>query len=90
MGPGRWVHLGLDDIDESEAIAREAWLSAKTRIGSDEYDLLILDEVTYPINWGWIDIDDVLSSHRQSSRAGSISSSPAAMPPLPSSRWPTP
>ena len=51
-----------DDIDESEAVAREAWLSAKTRIVSDEYDLLILDEVTYPINWGWIDIDDVLSA----------------------------
>jgi cob(I)alamin adenosyltransferase len=49
------------DIDESEAIAREAWLSAKARIGSDEYDLLILDEITYPINWGWIDIDDVLT-----------------------------
>ena len=57
-----------DDIDESQAIAREAWLSAKTRIDSDEYDLLILDEVTYPINWGWIDIDDVLSAiaHRPS------------------------
>ncbi|HEU5114121.1 MAG TPA: cob(I)yrinic acid a,c-diamide adenosyltransferase [Acidimicrobiia bacterium] len=54
------------DIDESEAIAREAWLSAKTRIESDEYDLLILDEITYPINWGWIDIGDVLTviSHR--------------------------
>ena len=54
------------DIDESEAIAREAWLGAKTRINSDEYDLLILDEITYPINWGWIDIDDVLTviSHR--------------------------
>ncbi|MET0697205.1 MAG: cob(I)yrinic acid a,c-diamide adenosyltransferase [Acidimicrobiia bacterium] len=51
-----------DDIDESEAIAREAWLSARTRIGSDEYDLLILDEVTYPINWGWIVIDDVLGA----------------------------
>ncbi len=51
-----------DDIDESEAVAREAWLSAKTRIGSDEYDLLILDEVTYPINWGWIEMDDVLST----------------------------
>jgi cob(I)alamin adenosyltransferase len=51
-----------DDIDESEAVAREAWLRAKTRIVSDDYDLLILDEVTYPINWGWIDIDDVLST----------------------------
>jgi cob(I)alamin adenosyltransferase len=57
-----------DDMDESEAIAREAWLSAKTKMGSDEYDLMILDEITYPINWGWIDIDDVLAAiaHRPS------------------------
>ncbi len=51
-----------DDMDESEAIAREAWLSAKQRMVSDEYDLLILDEITYPINWGWIDLDDVLAA----------------------------
>ncbi len=51
-----------DDMDESEAIAGEAWLSAKTRIGSDEYDLLILDEITYPINWGWIEIEDVMTA----------------------------
>jgi cob(I)alamin adenosyltransferase len=50
-----------DDIGESEAIAREAWASARSRIESDEYDLLILDEITYPINWGWIDLDEVLS-----------------------------
>jgi cob(I)alamin adenosyltransferase len=50
-----------DDISESEAIAREAWASARSRIESDEYDLLILDEITYPINWGWIDLADVLS-----------------------------
>ena len=80
-GGGAWAggwgsiggHLGdgftwdSDDIDESEAIAREAWLSAKTRIGSDEYDLLILDEITYPINWGWIDIEDVLTAIATSS-----------------------
>jgi cob(I)alamin adenosyltransferase len=50
-----------DDISESEAIAREAWASARSRIESDDYDLLILDEITYPINWGWIDLADVLS-----------------------------
>ena len=77
------------DIDESEAIAREAWLSAKARIGSDEYDLLILDEITYPINWGWIDIDDVLTviSNRPT-RLNLILTGRDA--PLPSSRWPTP
>jgi cob(I)alamin adenosyltransferase len=24
----------------------------------------MLDEVTYPINWGWIDLDDVLATIR--------------------------
>jgi cob(I)alamin adenosyltransferase len=50
------------DIDESEAIAREAWASARSRMASDQYDLLILDEITYPINWGWIDLQEVLAA----------------------------
>ncbi|MGH8872630.1 MAG: cob(I)yrinic acid a,c-diamide adenosyltransferase [Acidimicrobiia bacterium] len=51
-----------EDMDESEAVAREAWGRAKERIASDQYELVILDEVTYPINWGWIDIEDVLDA----------------------------
>jgi cob(I)alamin adenosyltransferase len=51
-----------DDIDESEAIASEAWASARSRMASDQYDLLILDEITYPINWGWIELEDVLAA----------------------------
>ncbi len=51
-----------EDIEESEAIAREAWAVAKDKIGSGEYDLLILDEITYPINWGWIALDNVLEA----------------------------
>jgi len=50
-----------EDMEESEAIAREAWASARKRIESDEYDLLILDEITYPVNWGWIEVDELLS-----------------------------
>ncbi len=49
-----------EDIEESEAIAREAWSVAKEKIESGEYDLVVLDEITYPINWGWIKLDDVL------------------------------
>jgi cob(I)alamin adenosyltransferase len=62
-----WFVLGdgftwdSEDINESEAVAGEAWDSAKERIESAEYDLVVLDEVTYPINWGWIDIDEVVS-----------------------------
>ena len=49
-----------DDMEESEAIARQAWSSAREKIAGGAYDLVILDEVTYPITWGWIDEDDVL------------------------------
>ena len=51
-----------DDMDESQAIAREAWESAKEKIESGQYDLIVLDEVTYPINWGWVDVTDVVLS----------------------------
>jgi cob(I)alamin adenosyltransferase len=51
-----------EDMEESEAIGREAWEVAKEKIASGDYDLVILDEVTYPINWGWIALDDVLAT----------------------------
>lgn len=49
------------DIEESEAIAREAWAQARSLIESGEHDLVVLDEVTYPINWEWIDLEEVVS-----------------------------
>ena len=51
-----------EDLEESEAIAREAWDAAREIVVSGKYDLVILDEVTYPINWGWIGTADVLST----------------------------
>lgn len=52
------------DIDESQAIAAAGWEHAKERIASGEYDLVVLDEVTYPINFGWIDLGDVIETIR--------------------------
>jgi cob(I)alamin adenosyltransferase len=53
-----------DNLDESEAIAGAAWASAAAKIESGDYDIVILDEVTYPMNWGWIECDDVLEAIR--------------------------
>lgn len=50
-----------EDIDESQAIAAEAWRKAREVIDSGEYQLVVLDEVTYPINWGWISLEEVLT-----------------------------
>ena len=50
------------DLDESQAIAAAGWEHAKERITSGEYDLIVLDEVTYPVNFGWIDLGDVVNA----------------------------
>ncbi len=50
-----------DDIDQSRAIAAEAWRQAREVIESGEYQLVVLDEVTYPVIWGWIPLDEVLA-----------------------------
>jgi cob(I)alamin adenosyltransferase len=52
------------DLERSEAIAREAWRTAQERIASGDYGLIVLDEITYPINWGWIPLAEVISAIR--------------------------
>jgi cobalamin transport system ATP-binding protein len=52
------------DLSETEMVARAAWDSARAAISSAAYDLVVLDEVTYPINWGWIDVGDVVEAVR--------------------------
>ncbi len=51
-----------ENMEETEAIARQAWDTAKEKIKSGEYQLLVFDEITYPINWGWIAIEDVVDA----------------------------
>lgn len=53
-----------ENMDESEAVARAAWDHAVATISSGRYELVVLDEVTYPINWGWVDIDEVVTALR--------------------------
>jgi len=53
------------DLSEDEAVAREAWRHAKEVILAGTHEVVILDEITYPINWGWIDVDDVVATLTQ-------------------------
>ena len=53
-----------EDIDESQAIAMAGWAHAVEVIESGDYDLVVLDEVTYPVNWGWIDVDEAVAALR--------------------------
>jgi cob(I)alamin adenosyltransferase len=53
-----------DDLDRSAAIAREAWRAAQDALSSGRYDLVVLDEVTYPVNYGWIEAEPVWEAIR--------------------------
>lgn len=57
-----------EDMEESEAIATAGWAHAVETIGSGEYDLVVLDEVTYPIIWSWIDLNDAIEVLRDRPR----------------------
>jgi cob(I)alamin adenosyltransferase len=48
------------DLDQDKALAQRCWALCCERIESGEYDIVVLDEITYPINYGWIDLADVI------------------------------
>ena len=48
------------DINKDIALARECWALAREKIESAAYDLVVLDEITYPITYGWLEADEVI------------------------------
>jgi len=62
MGEGwSWVQR---DIASSEDAAREGWEQVKRDLAAETYKLLVLDEFAYPLKWGWIDTEEVVSALR--------------------------
>lgn len=54
-----------DDLERSRALAGAAWDLARDVISAGEHELIILDEITYPMNWGWISTGDVVAAIRK-------------------------
>lgn len=50
------------DMDRTQAVAREAWRVAREKLASSAYGLVVLDELTYPINFGWIPVAEVVEA----------------------------
>ncbi len=53
-----------DDLERSKALAGAAWELAREVIKAGQHELVILDEITYPMNWGWIATEEVVSAIR--------------------------
>ena len=52
------------DLERSGQLARDGWERAKASILSGEHFLVVLDEITYPLIYGWLPLDDVLATLR--------------------------
>ncbi len=63
MGDGfTWLSK---DIDASADMARAQWEEARQAIIAGERELIILDEFTYPLAYGWIDTESVIDVLKQ-------------------------
>ncbi|AKU17797.1 cob(I)yrinic acid a,c-diamide adenosyltransferase [Luteipulveratus mongoliensis] len=69
-GPVEWHKMGsgwswsrkTGSEDEHAAAAAEGWAEIKRRLAAEQHGLYVLDEFTYPIHWGWVDVEDVVQA----------------------------
>ena len=64
MGEGwSWIQRPGTERDHA-AEAAEGWAQIKRDLAAETYRFYVLDEFTYPLKWGWVDVDDVVRTLR--------------------------
>jgi cob(I)alamin adenosyltransferase len=69
-GPVEWHKMGegwswsrkAGTEEDHAAAALEGWREIQRRILAQRHDLYVLDEFTYPMKWGWVDVDEVVQT----------------------------
>ena len=61
MGEGWSWAKKAGSAEDHARDAHEGWQEIKRRLANQAHDMYVLDEFTYSIKWGWIDIDDVVA-----------------------------
>ena len=65
MGEGwSWTRKQGSD-DDHAANALEGWEQVKRDLAAETHRFYVLDEFTYPMKWGWVDVDDVVQTLRE-------------------------
>ncbi|GIF66647.1 cob(I)alamin adenosyltransferase [Asanoa ishikariensis] len=64
MGEGwSWLARPGDERDHA-AEAAEGWAQVKRDLAQERYRFYVLDEFTYPMKWGWVDVAEVVATLR--------------------------
>ncbi|WP_283615543.1 cob(I)yrinic acid a,c-diamide adenosyltransferase [Mycolicibacterium poriferae] len=69
-GPVEWHKMGAGwswsrkagTEDDHAAAAAEGWAEVARRLAEGRHDFYVLDEFTYPLKWGWVDVDEVVAT----------------------------
>ncbi|XVU20855.1 cob(I)yrinic acid a,c-diamide adenosyltransferase [Actinoplanes sp. CA-054009] len=62
MGEGwSWIQRAGTERDHA-AEAAEGWAQIKRDLAAETHKFYVLDEFTYPLKWGWVDVDDVVAT----------------------------
>ncbi len=65
MGEGwSWIQRPGTEADHA-ADAREGWAQIRRDLAAQTYQFYVLDEFTYPMEWGWVDVDEVVATLRE-------------------------
>jgi cob(I)alamin adenosyltransferase len=67
-GPVQWHKMGEGwswarkpgSAEDHAAQALEGWREIRRRIEAGTHDVYVLDEFTYPLKWGWVDVHEVV------------------------------
>jgi cob(I)alamin adenosyltransferase len=64
MGSGwSWIQREGTEPDHA-ADAREGWAQIARDLAAERYGCYVLDEFTYPLKWGWLDVAEVVETLR--------------------------
>jgi cob(I)alamin adenosyltransferase len=69
-GPVEWHKMGAGwswtrkpgTENDHAAAAAEGWREIARRLAGERHTLYVLDEFTYPIKWGWVDLAEVIET----------------------------
>ena len=64
VGLGDGLSWKSQDLEHSAQLARDGWAKASAAILSGDFFLVVLDEITYPLIYGWMPLDAVLATLR--------------------------
>ncbi|MDX1889258.1 cob(I)yrinic acid a,c-diamide adenosyltransferase [Mycolicibacterium sp. 050158] len=62
MGSGwSWSRKPGSEVDHA-ADAADGWAEISRRLAEQRHAFYVLDEFTYPLKWGWVDVDEVVET----------------------------